>query len=130
VECSSRVPQARISSLPAASHLSDDVSGFGIGECSEVMLRYTHTSHSSLVDPTQSSGKAPMVYPATAETPQRALYTELEEKIGDLNILHEANEEYIRTLERRNSNLWNAIRNLEEQLRASGIPFQAYENYS
>jgi hypothetical protein len=56
--------------------------------------------------------------------------TELEEKIADLNVLYDANEEYIKTLERRNKDQWDAIQNLEGQLREMGIPFQPFNiNY-
>jgi hypothetical protein len=54
---------------------------------------------------------------------------ELQERIVDLKLLLDADEEYIKTLEQRNQSLWDANQKLEEQLRKSGIPFQQFNKY-
>ena len=55
--------------------------------------------------------------------------TELREKITDLQLLLDADEEYIKTLERRNEKLWGMVQKSERRLHESGIHFRPFDNY-
>lgn len=67
---------------------------------------------------------------ATVDELQTLSPTELREKIMDLSLLLDADEEYIKTLERRNETLWGTVRKLEERLCKSGLPFQPFNNHN